>query len=253
LSNARAARRRSQKNKKTAHRTDIHIFFNGGWFDGIKDAEYHIQQIARQAAIKYPVFALQRLRFQAHHVQSGTSDQAELFPKGELIHFAFSEKVNQQSRDIIKGAANGYFCELLSAAREDLRDKGLEDKDISEPSIQKPDVVLWFNTSHPELSIDNNNTLFREICLMASSFGFGVDGLIFQPNYITEGEDLEGRPAISFSFSPSVNDHQRHIISNVVASYAKEKIGEHLKVQEIPAQESPGLPLSSDSDQSSDK
>lgn len=246
MSNARAARRRSQKNKKTAHKTDIHIFFNGGWFESIKDAEYHIRQITARRSMRHPAIS-KRLRFQAHHVQDKSKEQTELFPSGELIHFAFSSKVTLQARNIVKGAAQGYFCEFMGAVREDMESKGLP-----EPPIQKPDVVLWFNTSYPELDIGNNNSLFQGICVRASLYGFGIDTLIFQPRYIIKGEDLEERPAVGFSFSPNVDDHQRHIISNVIVSYVDEMVGSHLNVQEIPAQESPDHSQASDTAQSSD-
>lgn len=117
MSNARAARRRGQKNKKGSHNVDVHILFNGSWFDSVDDAQFHIERIAQQATT-FPALRSVKLKFQAHHVQKESKEQGEIFSHGEMIDFFFSQSVTEQQKRIIKTSAVSYFEVIVEDARE---------------------------------------------------------------------------------------------------------------------------------------
>jgi len=127
VSNARAARRRSDRNSQ-GPLPDIGLFFNGAFFEGGHQIKQHMDRILDLMS-GFPVLKQGDLTIREHLVLEDSSILNAVFPKGEPISVEFSVRVTQQQQHCVLVVVNEYverFRKALLKVLEELEemDKG---------------------------------------------------------------------------------------------------------------------------------
>ena len=124
MSNARAARRRSDRNSQ-GPLPDIGLFFNGELFIDGNDVEQHMDRIL-DSMNRFPVLKQGGLTIREHLVLEGTPALTAIFPEGSAINVEFSPRVTEQQKHCVLTVLNHHidlFKKAMTKVLEEM-DKG---------------------------------------------------------------------------------------------------------------------------------